>query len=481
MTHTLPLPLTRSLTGRPVARGWTTPFVLYALTFLAVNLHLLRNASGMYVAFPLALYVVTFLFQIRRDAGLARTSQGVHPSLALVTPLAWIFLYGTAYMTAVSFCYLTSQEVLNGAMRVWFAPPLLILAKDAIRSEQDVTRMLTVIVMFIAVGCLTVPLQVVTGPIPWFVESSSRGGMDRFGSLFGNLTAIGCVGGLGLVVSLISSMSYFLRFACCVIIGGSMMFSLQKAGVINLVVAPAVFLLFGGISLQTRLSRAISVMIPCIAGIIYMSYVDDQFSDYSGYVARKLGLGFGATGGVVDDYGISENLQERLVETVMMLFDFYGWLGIFCGVGVMGLGGTAGLPDYEMAHNTYGDLLFSGGVFYLLAFLALQAAVLLSLFHLKRLATIHRDQGMHTNVCTLICLTLVYFINLPAGSGQLVQPNLCSLFYVTVGVIMGHYHRRAAELGQRALIPQARMSRRSFPTAAIGPSLQNRQIQRRAA
>ena len=48
---------------------------------------------------------------------------------------------------------------------------------------------------------------------------------------------------------------------------------------------------------------------------------------------------------------------------------------------------------------------------------------------------------MTNNLITLLGAHSMFIINIPMGSGNFVHPNISILFWITIGLLCGHYYK----------------------------------------
>ena len=396
--------------------------LLAVLLFLSLNLHLLRNISIAYLAIPGML----FAFLIAEAV----------PGLRLSNPLSRTyaaFLVWSVYVVVISPLRLGASDLAAASARLFFVLPLAIVVQG-LDKDSTVRRFLIVYAAVAAVGCATLPLQFFTGPVGWFAETSSRAGFDRYASLFGNLTAVGIVGGIGLIVVLLLRMNRILKaiFVTAIVVG--MMLSLQKAAIMNLLVVVAVYSWHSGSDAIGRARKLVlAVLLVCVvvgpmvwvAGSVATASLDNvfRFGSHASY----------------DDYTVTTSIGQRLWELPGVVYDEYGTAGVLAGAGLIGGGGTLGMPDAPQSHNSFFDLVFTGGVLYAFLFGRLLWLCLVRIGTLRACCSPSANAIRANNFNVLSGALAVFAINLPFNSGIVFQPNECILFWLTVGLLAGPY------------------------------------------
>jgi hypothetical protein len=141
-----------------------------------------------------------------------------------------------------------------------------------------------------------------------------------------------------------------------------------------------------------------------------------------------------------DDYSVGDSLVQRLWQFPLIMLDKYGFTGLLFGIGLQGGGGTFGI-DAQQSHNSFFDLLFMGGVPYLVLFVLLMGEVFHQIFFARLTAT---ARMMRNNLDVIWAILLIFAINLPFMTGAIFQPNIAAIIWTITGVAGGHYYRQAA-------------------------------------
>ncbi|MCY3018574.1 MAG: hypothetical protein NTW87_06030 [Planctomycetota bacterium] len=438
---------TNNSDDHPAHGGDRLPFIVALLLLVVLNLHTLRNLSSIYLGAPLALYLFSAALCQTSVFPFARTPNATGGLLPDVRRLYYLYLFATVYVTTISPFWVELDEVLIAVPRLWFTLPFALVVMASVNKESHVRVLLLTYITLVAVGCLSVPFQLVFAPISWFHEASARASLERYASLFGNLTAVGIVGAIGLIAVLMLHMHVLLRLtlACAICLG--LLCSLQKAAVVNLLLVPFVYLLFSRQRVTQRASRLLLTFGFILLIIAYLTVADERFGHHGEYLLSKIaGDDVISRPATVDDPSLSASMSDRLSNYVPQMLEENGPMSVLFGAGARGLAGTVGLPQYTMAHTTYGDVLFAGGFLFALLLIALQVQLFRAFWTLATLAHHTHNEMMQNNVDTILAMLVVVYVNCLGNSGMLIQPNESTVFYMSIGLAMGWYHKRAARL-----------------------------------
>lgn len=349
------------------------------------------------------------------------------------------FVAMSLYVVCVSVVNLSPAQTLLGAARLAFVFPFAYLARYYVRDDREVQFFLKLFAVIIALGALSLPLQRVTGPVSWFAEASSRAGFDRFSSIFGNLTAMGNVGGLALVALFFVDVKSAARVLLVVCLLSGMLLTLQKAAILNIILAIGIYAILRGRSTAERLKFGLRVLTATVALVGLAIAVIGPAALAGIQVVFRLG----SSAASIDDVSVKASLLERLVELPMVLYNLYGPMSVLTGVGLKGGGGVMGMPESPMSHNNFFDLLFLGGVLYLLSFLALLWYTGRAALRARAAARAAGNTVAFRNLQIMTGIFVLFVINLPVASGTIFQPNISSIFWLMVGVLAGPYARLA--------------------------------------
>ncbi|TYT76147.1 O-antigen ligase family protein [Desulfobotulus mexicanus] len=412
--------------------------LLFAL-FVCINLHLLRNLS-MVLMFGLigSLYIVLFFGVLNQKTLMIKTNHLYFSYL--------LFILFSFYVVFISAFTHEASDFLNGFLRFFLLMPMGIFGYLYINNEEQVRKILIFYAVFIAVSCSTVPLQHFIGPINWFSSVFERAGMPRYSSLMGSVTVTGIAGGAGLVVLLLlSNINSSIRFGLVLSILVGMIFSLQKASLVNILLAFFIYLWFSGKISKCVLVR--SLLKTLFILVLLMVFI------IRSEVAEKYLIGFMAsnfsetitsdqkeTAKAYYDYTLLESMGQRLVLLPKKVLHAYGEEILIVGAGFKAMAGTLA-QEGPMNHNGFFDLWFSGGIVYLLIFLVLIFYLIKQIKRAVRFSVRSSDSLMQNNLYCFYGLLIMILIN-NFGANTLFQPNTGVIFWLFVGILAGHYNRK---------------------------------------
>lgn len=101
--------------------------------------------------------------------------------------------------------------------------------------------------VFISVlSAISILIQILTGPISFFTDSSYREGLERFTSLSGSLTIFGTTGSMALLFVLVNKNEYskLLRSMYILFLVSGLLCSLQKSAIANMAIVLLIYLFF---------------------------------------------------------------------------------------------------------------------------------------------------------------------------------------------------------------------------------------------
>jgi len=329
--------------------GTTLPAIVIAVT----QLHLLRNVASAYYALWLFAVLLAALYVWSRWGVL----RALDRRMVFRTVLLFNFPLIGACAGLIGGSYESIAGLIGGFSRCLFVLPMCLVV--IVCPPSVFKRVGVVIVIFTAIAALSIPYQFLSGPIEWFAESSERAGFGRYASLFGSLTALGTVNGLGLIAAVAMLNS---AVAMCVALGvillGSIL-SLQKAAILNIALALPVIFLLRKFSFKQGVVLLVLLSVFAFAASVYFG------DELLGYVSS---IRFSSDSEYAGDVSVSESLVERVVDLPLTAILFHGVHSLLLGVGPIGGSGAFGFADVPMAHNAVVDLLLVGGLAYLVYF-----------------------------------------------------------------------------------------------------------------
>ena len=344
------------------------------------------------------------------------------------------------YIVAISFANEGFNYTIIGISRYFYVLIITLLVFIIVKNENTVNNILHLYVLCIAIGSLSLPLQLFTGPISWFTIPTIRGGLQRYSSLFGNVSAMGIVGGTGLVAALLLNYNnkYIKRIILLSILIGMGM-SLQRAGIANIILAIMVYYYLNDI----RPSKKILLLLTSgsffiLTILLLLNYEPTKF--YISFFLTTLGLNSGVNA-LVDYTPISEQIYYRLFTNIFVHFNLrLGLIKSFTGLGFSGLGGVLGQKG-SFTHNDIFNIVSVGGIFYLFIYIYLFVYIIVTLKKYIKISKKIGSKLLTNNLVVLFGAHLLFIINIPVGSGNFIHPNHSILFWTTVGLLSGHYYR----------------------------------------
>lgn len=393
-------------------------YVLIAIVAGSYLLHMLRNISELYSAFPIMISGIGCLFYLMRRGKIDILGFGV------------LLVFILAYFLPLIYSYLwyPDESYMIPFARYLYIIPFAIFCVFAITNINSYVYLLKVFAVFILIGGFSIFYQIIFGPILWFPDASEREGLVRFSSLVGSLTAYGIFGGLALPVIYFLFENKTIRNICLVVIVMAMLCTLQKAAIANI----ALFVIFLSLSssLLTKLKIIGFVVFGLPIAIFIFYYLDVSYVVATVDNILRLKEGSGDS-----DVPFFQSILDRLWFLPSQLYDMHGPSGMLYGVGMVGGSGTLGFPEYPMAHNGLFDLLFIGGILNFLVFAILVIFVLLRLSVLKKICA--PQSFPHDVLKVSIFIYVLLLINMLFAGPLHVQPYGGVAFYaITVFICL---------------------------------------------
>ena len=143
----------------------------------------------------------------------------------------------------MTFFYGHFNDVLQGLPRMSFMPLTLIFLYNFIYKKIQIEKVLNVYFVFSIIAALSILYQIYFGSLDFLVDSSQRGGLERFASTAGSLTAYGGAVGVMLILTLTFIRKISLKFIFFTLLTITAIASLSKAGLMNVLIA-LLFLIF---------------------------------------------------------------------------------------------------------------------------------------------------------------------------------------------------------------------------------------------
>jgi type IV secretory pathway VirB2 component (pilin) len=327
-----------------------------------------------------------------------------------------------------SLLLIAPSGAVQGFIRFLFAAPIFMALVLYTENHADLKKHLATFVGFFAIASLTLPLQMVIGPISWFAEISERGGLERYASLVGSLTSIGITVGVYIVIA--HGVTGIRRIFLLAAIMLPAMISLNKSALAN--VAIGVFVL---VYLNRRSISKMAIAMLGLGGILGMVYtLVPWFADRVGVSLQS--FGFQATDVTLRSYdaSVGDSAWARIFDLPRANLDALADLQspmVYLTGGGFGMGNTALVPEEDvlapMAHNQFAELLtvfgpIAGGI--------LIVVIIAVGFGLWRA---YKRTGHQIYLIVFIAFVLL-MVNSIFANGTVYQPASASIFYLSMFV-----------------------------------------------
>lgn len=339
-------------------------------------------------------------------------------------PMRLLFLLSILWIPFISLLNMPTNEFLVSLPRFLVTLPYLLFCYIYNGFNDFMSKkVLKLFVGFSVLASLTVPFQIVFGPIPFFSDPSYREGLVRYSSLAGNLTILGTAAGIALAIVLFSGDYLFNKSKKNIVLFLlllSMLMTLQKAAVVNILICYSFyFFIYGEVNL---LKKIISIVFSIVLMLSLMRIFDE--TEFVLYIERIINYTFsGSSAGTrMDIVNRIWYLPYRVITYNNVTFIDY----IF-GIGFPSLAGTMGNPHYPMAHNNFVDLLLSGGLLHLISFLYLLLKVPYNVVkkYFKRRVITSVDRMYSVAIIIII-------LNMLIGAATFYQPVTATIVYFLI-------------------------------------------------
>ena len=393
-----------------------TQHLFIVLIVAAYSLHLTRNLNITLGAAPILLSFVGILFCL------------INPKSQVLNRNCFYVLLGFSFLTFLvsiySFIWYPEESYLYAYARYFYMFPFLIFLLLSDFKFDQLLTVFKVYLFFIVLGGLSLFYQSFYGPVYWFPEASEREGLVRFSSLVGSLTSYGIAAGIALPMVLISVKSNLYKISLLMVLIVSLLYTLQKAAVINILLFAVYFVFFYKFKNKYLICSATFLFVLLSISIAY-------YFDFD-YVVKTIDNVFRIREGSGEsDVHILDSIVDRLWSLPSVLYQKYGAYGVIFGVGLVAGSGALGFVEYPMSHNGFFDLLFIGGVINLMSFILLISIVVyrLSLFY-KSCCLLGNDKANQSS-----CILFVFFqlmINMLFSGVVYFQPYTGIIFFSIV-------------------------------------------------
>lgn len=333
-------------------------------TVVISQLHLLRNLSSLYFAAYFGSFAITMLVAALTLRTVDRASRYLLQIVGVVFLIPCV-----AIIPGVIAGEPYSASVLGvGLGRLLFTVPIFVVVLLMPRTPANVRAITVTAGVLTVIAALSIPYQFAVGPVQWFAESSERAGIARFASLFGSITTLGIVCGIGMAVCAYAFRSAVLTTIALLSIAMGSILSLSKAGLVNVALAFAVLPFIR----RTNRREVVVFFASLIAGlnVVVALYGEKLLLFWSSF--RLTGQDIGDTSG---DVSLSASFVDRLTDLPMRAVNFHGPYSLLFGVGPIGGAGTFGFADAPSVHNGLVELMLVGGVPLLLWYLWLNKRI----------------------------------------------------------------------------------------------------------
>lgn len=391
----------------------------FLITSFILLLQITRNISTViYVGILFAsyawLYIVYFL------------GNNTKPNVTkyFFNPFRLVFIFSILFIPIISLGNMSSGDFIVALPRYLITLPYLLFCSIYNGYNSVITKkLLKLFVCFMLVSALTIPFQIMFGPIPFFTLASERAGLVRYSSLAGSLPSLGSLGGFALAIILFSGDYLFkkrLKFVIIIIMTISMMLTLQKAAVLNILICFVLYFLFyGKIKL---IYKIISMILMFVALYVFLVVFADM--EFAQYINNIIEYTFSDS-----SLGVKDDLISRMwrLPHRVIVYNNMTFIDFLLGIGFPALAGTMGNPQYPMAHNNYFDLIFSGGFLHLISYMYL--LIRIPYTSMKKMIKRKKLNNIDLIYASSIIIIL---INMIIGGGTFYQPVTAVIVYFII-------------------------------------------------
>ncbi|MDQ0160558.1 hypothetical protein [Alkalibacillus salilacus] len=385
---------------------WILYFVVLVLLF-----QITRNISTVvYVGVLFSLYILLYIIY------LLVVSKNYKYEIS-AKPRNLIFLFTLLFIPITSIVYLDFNEWILAFPRYLVTLPFIIFLVFYNDFSKDFIKLfLQTLCIYMAIVAVSVFYQIIFGSISFFAEPSYREGLVRYASLAGSLTALGTLGALALaILSLDKNKSLFnnkFKVLLISIISIGMLASLQKAAVVNIMIVISLYLIFN-LNIKRLILSLSSLMFLGLTG--YIIFLFNSESLLAIYTETIINYTLN-TGGIENT---QEDLLNRLVGMPLKVIEFHDIKlhELILGIGFAPLAGVMGLSHYPMPHNTYFDLLLSGGIIHLISYVFLLTRITFVTLRKKL-----RNRKLNIIDRSFTAISVILLINMVIGAGTFYQP-----------------------------------------------------------
>jgi len=396
--------------------------VKFALVFIVVNLHVLRNLAtvpylAVYAAVAVSL-LIDFVFTQR--AGRLNSSTGLFA--------VWIVVAFFAFL--ISMALISPAGAVQGLGRFLFSTPIFLALSLYTRNYEELKQHIETFVGFFAFASLTIPLQFLTGPITWFVDASTRNGFERYSSVLGNLTAVGITIGSYVVLAQASRPRW--RWVWLLLMVLPALISLNKSAIANV----ALGLIFLIILNRRRLGRLAIGATGLVGVLALMVALIPAIQERLLSPLVSFGIASPMDAGItqVDDVSATQSLLDRLIALPRANFEALQTVHspfIYLTGGGFGMGNTALVPLADvlapMAHNQFAESITVFGILGGSVQIAIMLRICVLLY--RRVKTRSGGSGL---VAGVLASYVILLFNSLFANGTLYQPASASVFFLAL-------------------------------------------------
>ena len=404
----------------PRATGTSKRFTLqpearFAIVFVVVNLHTMRRVAEI----PYLLIYSAISLLVLNDA--LRKRRCGKPAIAVTPITIWLSVALLGLLTSLVTISVTGA--FTGLSRFLFALPVFFAFVAYTRDSSQLQRHISFMVSFFTLASLSIPLQIVTGPIPWFAEASQRAGLERFGTLLGSMIIVAGLLPAYMILSQVKSART--RWLWVTTMTVAAMMSLSKAALAGAAIGLVGLLILNRQTMTKFAVASIAAGCMALAAVVSLPPVYDRVRVALDGYGLTLGSDIGNS-----DISVTQSALDRLSVHPLENFRDLADLGtplVYLTGGGYGMGGRALVPGEDpiahQAHNQYGELLTVFG--------PIGASLAIGVLLLACAALWNRFKSMKDDVF-LVCLLamLVQMLGAVFANGRFYHPASASVLYL---------------------------------------------------